>query len=1211
MKRNVFTIIALLCACFPVCAQLYHYPVKIDAYHFPDEAFRNVVLADFDKDGDGMLSISEANATTLNAEGKGIKDVTGIEYFDGLVHVNLSSNEITSLDKIDPWLLETLKCADNRITSLDLRSINSKDLHNLIELDCSGNQLSDLNSVFSMAQNLQKLNCSGNQMESLGGMLSSALTELKCANNRLTSLSGLMNCSALTTLDCSGNQITDLYLTYFAQLTTLDCSNNQIKALRTLPTSLTELYCANNQITDLIRITACTNLVTLDCSGNQLKKLNVSRNNLQTLRCDNNALVALDLSSQNALSTFSCKGNTRSVNLELGMTFDLNTLASDGLVLSNVVSVTGGTLSDGVITFADKQVSYRYNTGLANSDIAIVEYTLTGIPDPAEDILPIDAVYFPDEAFRSILLQADYDKNTNGYFSQGELESITRLIVNDKGIKDLSGIEYLTYVTELNVSNNELAALNLAANTELKTLNIASNRIRTLDVSNNPKLKTLYCDNNLLTALDLSGCNVSGGDLDIAVNRREVTLAAGNVLDLSAYAEEGLDVSRVTVVSGGIIREGRLYFHSNELTYKYDTKATNSRYASLTVTLSADNYDLAEDYMPIDEEHFPDANFRTVLKSPEYDVNENGKFSRAELTAVTALNVSGKEIADLTGIGYFAELTALDASKNLLDTLDVANCPKLDNLNLSENRLRTLDLSGRESLKTLNCYGNSDLRRLDISGCSSLSEINCDATSLVALDLADTQVNDFDLSSSSITREVKVSFFNQLDIDALVKDGFDLSRVQDLTGCTVEGDFIAFENETVTYKYDTTRGLMGVTLHADNYEKDGNLLPIDEEHFPDANFRNLLLTTDYDKDADGKFSREEVDAVKELSYTGTARKYIMDITGLQYFRRLEKLDLTGNRITSIDLTPYPNLTLVDMTRNRLDSIDVSCCPQLTILRCASNRITKPIDLSRNPLLTTLLVGSNSLASLDVSHNTALTYLSCESNDIDTLDVSNNKKLSNIYCGYNNLAAIDVCANTQLTILDVSNNRIAALDVSKNKVLKNLHCGDNAIRRLDLSANKQLTVLYCKNDSMVALDLSANINLRGGDMYVTSTFVNARNVILEGGNRLDLTTLADDGLVVDRMHEITGGTLDGNILTFDGETVTYKYDTQSVLSDMPLIKIELHAVNFKKDGIDDVTVDDNAPVEYYNLQGIRIDADNLTPGIYVRRSGTDSRLIVVK
>ena len=255
---------------------------------------------------------------------------------------------------------------------------------------------------------------------------------------------------------------------------------------------MTELYCANNQITDLIRITACTNLVTLDCSGNQLKKLNVSRNKLQTLCCDNNALVALDLSSQNALSTFSCKGNTRSVNHELGMTFDLNTLASDGLVLSNVVSVTGGTLSDGVIAFANKQVTYRYNTGLANSDIAIVEYTLTGIPDPAEDIFPIDAAHFPDEAFRNILLQADYDKNANGYFSQGELESITRLIVNDKGIKDLSGIEYLTYVTELNVSNNELAALNLAANTELKTLNIASNRIRTLDVSNNPKLKTLF-----------------------------------------------------------------------------------------------------------------------------------------------------------------------------------------------------------------------------------------------------------------------------------------------------------------------------------------------------------------------------------------------------------------------------------------------------------------------------------------------------------------------------------------------------------------------------------------------------------------------------------------------------------------------------------------------------------------------------------------------
>lgn len=38
---------------------------------------------------------------------------------------------------------------------------------------------------------------------------------------------------------------------------------------------------------------------------------------------------------------------------------------------------------------------------------------------------------------------------------------------------------------------------------------------------------------------------------------------------------------------------------------------------------------------------------------------------------------------------------------------------------------------------------------------------------------------------------------------------------------------------------------------------------------------------------------------------------------------------------------------------------------------------------------------------------------------------------------------------------------------------------------------------------------------------------------------------------------------------------------------------------------------NAPVEYYNIQGMRVNADNLTPGIYIRRQGTDVSKIFVK
>ncbi len=48
------------------------------------------------------------------------------------------------------------------------------------------------------------------------------------------------------------------------------------------------------------------------------------------------------------------------------------------------------------------------------------------------------------------------------------------------------------------------------------------------------------------------------------------------------------------------------------------------------------------------------------------------------------------------------------------------------------------------------------------------------------------------------------------------------------------------------------------------------------------------------------------------------------------------------------------------------------------------------------------------------------------------------------------------------------------------------------------------------------------------------------------------------------------------------------------------------------GVDAVGVDNaDAPVEYFNLQGMSVNADNLTPGIYIKRKGTETSKIVIK
>ena len=42
---------------------------------------------------------------------------------------------------------------------------------------------------------------------------------------------------------------------------------------------------------------------------------------------------------------------------------------------------------------------------------------------------------------------------------------------------------------------------------------------------------------------------------------------------------------------------------------------------------------------------------------------------------------------------------------------------------------------------------------------------------------------------------------------------------------------------------------------------------------------------------------------------------------------------------------------------------------------------------------------------------------------------------------------------------------------------------------------------------------------------------------------------------------------------------------------------------------DIAVDDNAPVEYYNLQGVRV--ENPANGLYIRRQGSKAEKVIVR
>ena len=113
--------------------------VALDATTFPDAALR-AALVSCDEDGNGRISAEEAShVTSLDLSNQGIVDLAGIDTLTHLESLNVSGNDLATIDLTKCRKLVTLDVSDNLISDLDLDG-----LANLEELDAHNNGLQTL-----------------------------------------------------------------------------------------------------------------------------------------------------------------------------------------------------------------------------------------------------------------------------------------------------------------------------------------------------------------------------------------------------------------------------------------------------------------------------------------------------------------------------------------------------------------------------------------------------------------------------------------------------------------------------------------------------------------------------------------------------------------------------------------------------------------------------------------------------------------------------------------------------------------------------------------------------------------------------------------------------------------------------------------------------------------------------------------------------------
>lgn len=189
---------------------------------------------------------------------------------------------------------------------------------------------------------------------------------------------------------------------------------------------------------------------------------------------------------------------------------------------------------------------------------------------------------------------------------------------------------------------------------------------------------------------------------------------------------------------------------------------------------------------------------------------------------------------------------------------------------------------------------------------------------------------------------------------------------------------------------------------------------------------------------------------------------------------------------------------------------------LTNITCMYTKL-QDVDLSRNVKLTTVQFLGNELKSLDVSGLVELTSLACSRNKLRELDVSTNIKLEDLSC---------------------MSNLLKGLDVSKNERLRTYDVSDNRIERLSWGDLQNVSIFSVSNNPLTSVNLSELNLLKTGYLMFDNL---GREVELTAENTFDLSQLPD--FDVNLASHWQGGTVEGNILTFHQNVVTYRYATQ--------------------------------------------------------------------
>ncbi len=166
---------------------------------FPDPIFKDIVRSFADANGDGEITIQEAQNTSafgITHYGRLLTNLSGIEHFTNLTHLTIPDSKVKTIDLSQNTALTHVNVRGNILTS-----INVNNLDKLKNLYVSNNELSSIN--IDSNTSLEEFDIEYNKLTSIDVSNNKQLKGLSVIGNLLSSLD-VRNCN-LTHLSFSNN----------------------------------------------------------------------------------------------------------------------------------------------------------------------------------------------------------------------------------------------------------------------------------------------------------------------------------------------------------------------------------------------------------------------------------------------------------------------------------------------------------------------------------------------------------------------------------------------------------------------------------------------------------------------------------------------------------------------------------------------------------------------------------------------------------------------------------------------------------------------------------------------------------------------------------------------------------------------------------------------------------------------------------------------